>query len=266
MEITTVLQVHSDPTTIIDTVHSILEHVGQNVLLLINGSAWDQLKDIDLLVSKMKGFRHDVPKAPYRNVALGLQMAWETFPQSDWVCYTEYDALFASDRFKYNLAMAEEKKVWMLGNAGRVDECRMPLVESLVGENFQSIYYLLGCCQFFHKDFMKKLDKIDFFNKFLFLTNEFSEGYFPAYSGYDISEHLYPTLCRHFGGNVGVFATWEDAKQEWHGAFEYFPMRRRPELDPEATYPKASILHPLKSFDHPIRKFHRTRRKVWKTT
>lgn len=267
MELSFVVQVHSNPDIIIDTVGSIFEYATQNVLLLINGSAWDDLKDIDLAVSKVKGFRHDVPKAPYRNVALGLQMAYQNWPESDWFCYTEYDALFASDRFKHNLKMAEEKDVWMLGNCGRVDECQIPLVESMIGERFRSVYYLVGCCHFFHRKFMQKLDEIDFFERFLFLTNSFSEGYFPAYTGYDISEHVYPTLCRHFGGNVGVFATWDELKEEWHGAYEYFPMRWQPELDPATElFPNASILHPLKTFDHPVRVFHRERRKVWKNS
>jgi hypothetical protein len=264
MEIATVLQVHHDPVNIIDTVESIFTYSTRNVLLLINGSAWEDLKDIDLQVSKVKGFRHDVPKAPYRNMALSLQMAYENWPKADWFCYTEYDALFASDRFKHNLRMAEERDVWMLGNCGHIDHLEIPLLESLVGEKFKSVYYLLGCCQFFHRNFMEKLNEINFFERFLFLTNSFSDGYFPAYSGYDISEHMYPTLCRHFGGNIGVFATWDEMKKEWHGASEYFPMRWQPELNPDTEmFPNASILHPLKTYDHPVREFHRERRKQW---
>ena len=258
MKIATILNAHSDSKTIIDTCDSILEHVGPNILLLINGSTWEELKDIDLPVCKVRGFNHNVPKSPYRNVALGLKMVQEQYPDADWYCYTEYDALFTSPRFRENLKMAEDRKVWMLGNCGRVDHVEMPLVEALVGEKFKSIYYLLGCCQFFHKDFMSKLVEIDFFDRFLFLTNSFSNGFFPAYDGYDISEHLYPTLCRHFGGNVGVFATWENEK-EWHGAYQYFPMRWRPELD--EIYEDASILHPLKEFSHPTRIYHRNKRK-----
>jgi hypothetical protein len=257
MKIATVLNVHADPKTIIDTCQSIFAHVGQNVLLLVNGSAWETLKDIDLPVCKVHGFNHNKPKSPYRNVALGLKMAQEQWPDADWFCYTEYDVLFASSRFRANLEMAEEKKVWMLGNGGRVDEVSLPLVEAMLGEKFRSVYYLLGCCQFFHKDFIAKLVEIDFFDRFLFLTNEFPDGFFPAYTGYDISEHLYPTLCRHFGGNVGVFATWDD-QEKWHGSYQYFPMRWKPELD--EIYEDASILHPVKEFSHPIRKRQRERR------
>lgn len=258
MEIATILNVHSDPQLIEDTFDSISKFVGEDVLLLISGSSWGDLKNIDLPVYKVQGFRHDVPSSPYRNVALGLKMVHQQWPDADWFCYVEHDVLFASSRFKANLKMAEDKKVWMLGNCGHVDQIEIPLIDAMLKEKIKSVYYLLGCCQFFHKDFMMKLSDINFFDRFLFLTNSFANGFFPAYDGYDISEHLYPTLCRHFGGNIGVFATWE---QGWHGAYRYFPMRWKPELNLEdIDLDKISIAHPLKSYDHPVRKHYRERR------
>jgi len=266
MEIAVLLNGHSDYALIIDTIDSIFTHVSRNVLLVIDGVKWDYFELLSMPVDKLCGFRHGVAKSPYRNVALGLQNVAEQWPKADWYCYVEEDVLFTSDRFKANLKMADDRGVWMLGNDGRVDEAQLAMIESLIGEEFRSVYYLLGCCQFFSGSFMKKLLEIDFFNKFLSLTNGFDRGYFPSYNGYDINEHLYPSLCRQFGGNVGVFATW-DEKQEWHGAYEYFPMRWQPELDPETeNFPNASIMHPLKSYDHPIRKHHRERRKKCNST
>jgi hypothetical protein len=215
-------------------------------------------------VGKVQGFVHGKPKSPYRNVALALQTLTDTYPDADWYLYTEYDALFTSSRFRENLRLADQQGVWMLGNDGHVDDVAMPLVQAMIGEPFKSCYYLLGCCQFFHRDFIARLKELDFFNKFLTMTNGFTDGYFPFYSGYDLSEHMYPTLCRHFGGNVGVFAHYDEAGQ-WHGAYEYFPCRWRPELDPQTeNFPDPSIMHPLKSYDHPIRQHHRTKRQQWK--
>ncbi len=110
---------------------------------------------------------------------------------------------------------------------------------------------------------MSKLQEINFFEKFLTLTSGFGNGFFPFYSGYDLSEHMYPTLCRHFGGNIGVFASYD--KNEWHGRGDIFPMRWRPEIDFETeNFPEASIFHPLKDLNHPIRVHHREKRKEWK--
>lgn len=266
MEVTFVVNVHADPLTIIDSVDSIFTYGSSNILVLANGANWKDLSSLQVNVPKVKGLSHSVPRSPYRNVALGLKLIYEQWPKADWYCYTEYDTLFASERFKHNLKLAEDCGVWMLGTNGRIDDVQIPLVESLIGEKFRSVYYLLGCCLFFHKNLMERLNEISFFDRFLFLTNGFSNGDFPAYNGYDISEHMYPTLCRHFGGKVGVLSTWDEIKGEWHGAYQYFPMRWKPELDPTTeNFVEASILHPLKTVDHPIRKYHRERRREWNT-
>jgi len=266
MEIATVLNAHSDIDLIRDAIDAISFHVTKNIIVVFDGAVWPKFKNEPIQAGKIEGFYHNVPKSPYRNVALGLQTLYDSFPNADWYCYTEADVLFGSDRFKHNLKMAEENGIWMLGNDGHVAKEALVLIQAMLEEPLKSSYYLLGCYMFFHKNFMKKLKEINFFERFLNMTNAFSEGFFPFYGGYDLSEHLYPTLCRHFGGNVGVFAHYDETGK-WHGAHEYFPARWRPELDPETeNFPNASIMHPLKSYDHPIRALHRERRKLWKTS
>jgi hypothetical protein len=266
MQIAAVLNAHSQPNVLRDSLDSILVHVTENILVVVDGAVWQDFKDLPLPASKIQGFYHNARKSPYRNVALGLSTACDTWPEADWYLYCEYDVLFGSDRFKRNLKMAEERGVWMLGNDGHIDSTAMPLVQSLLTEDLRSSYYLLGCCQFFHKNFMVKLKEINFFERFLTMTSGFDGGFMPLYSGYDISEHMYPSLCRHFGGNIGVFATY-DEKGSWHGSFRHYPMRWKPELDPETeNYPEASIMHPVKSFEHPIRVTHRERRLQWKNS
>lgn len=266
MEIACVVSGHDDVRCTLDTVESVQTYVTPNVMLFLEETAWPQFRNASCSVPIVKGFRHRVPKSPYRNVALALSTLVETHPDVDWYCYCEYDVLFGSERFKHNLRMAEEKGVWMLGNDGRIDNAALPLVQAMLDKPIKSSYYLLGCCLFFHRHFMLKLKEIDFFDRFLMMTSGFEEGTFPLYLGWDVSEHLYPTLCRHFGGNVGVFAHY-DEEGTWHGAYRYFPVRWRPELDPETeSFPEASILHPLKSYDHPVRELHRKRREAWKVS
>src|SRR6185369_8496780 len=112
------------------------------------------------------------------------------------------------ERFKRNLEMADERNVWMLGNDGRIYENAVPLVDAMLDKPIKDHYYFLGCCQFFSKKFADELRRINFFERFLHLTNSFDGGYMPSYGGYDVSETMYPSLCRHFGGNVGVFASY----------------------------------------------------------
>lgn len=258
MKIATVLNIHSNPPVVLDTLDSIMRYMTKDVLVVIDGASKD-FQGVKLPAKSVAGFHHGCGKSPYRNVALGLKIIGEMCREVDWYCYIEYDCLVTSDRFKKNLELADQMGIWMLGNDGHVDDIPLPLIAPLVG-GFKSTYYLLGCCQFFNKKFMDKLLEINFFDRFLNLTNAFSEGFVPYYTGYDISEHLYPTLARHFGGHIGVFATYE--RDRWHGSYEVFPIRWRPDLDPETeNFPNASIMHPLKSYDHPIRVFHRERRK-----
>lgn len=260
MKIAAVMGAHANPSLIIDTLDSISAYMTEKIIIVVDGVQGNKLKDVELPKPKLIGFPHGSVRAPYRNVALGLKSLYETYPNEDWYCHCEYDCLWGSDRFRQNLRLADEKGIWMLGNCGRIDHARMPLVESLIGENFRSVYYLLGACQFFSKHFMRKLVEIDFFDRFLNLTNGHSEK-MPQYEGYDISEHMYPTLARHFGGHIGVFSSYESKTKEWHGSYEIFPIRWRPELDSETeNFPDASIMHPLKDYDHPIRVHHRKKR------
>jgi hypothetical protein len=264
MELALAVSAHPErPDLIRDTVDSILCHATDKILVAVDGVGWHRYKHLPLPAAKLETFPYGHPRAPYRNVALTLSTLADTWPAADWYCYCDYDVLFGSDRFKRNLELADRMGVWMLGNDGHIAEEPLPLIASLVGEPLRGSYYLLGCLHFFHRAFMAKLKEINFFERFLSLTSGFDKGYFPFYGGYDLSEHLYPTLCRHFGGNVGVFASW-DREGKWHGAYHHFPLRWKPELDPDTeNFPVASIMHPVKALDHPIRVHHREKRKVW---
>lgn len=265
MEIAVVLNAHGNTDLVLDTLASIKRWVTNKVVVVVDGKAWPTWgKDVDLGVPKIEGFLHGVPSSPYRNYTLGLMTAVRTWPQVDWYCYTEYDVLFGSDAFKMDLEFAKQNNVWCLGNAMRKDRYNLPLLNYIVGGKVKEYYYLLGCCVFHNSVFMKKLNDANFFERFLFFTNEFRNGYFPGYSerrGYDFGEHLYPTLACHYGGLLGGFAEWDSRKSTWTGNYSKFPMRWQPDLDPEReNFADAAILHPIKSLDNPLRKLHKMKR------
>lgn len=259
METALVLNVHSDSKLILDTLSSVLENGIEKIMMIIDGASSDEFKETPFPVPKVIGYPHGVARSPYKNMALGLKLLHEQHPDCEWYCYAEADCLWASSRFKKSLELASQQGIWMMGTNGRIDHVPMPLLESLINEQFRSVYYMLGACLFFHKDFLNKLEEINFFDRFLHMTSDFSPGQFPQYEGYDINEHMYPTLARHFGGNIGVFSTYMDG--EWHGSYKVFPIRWKPELDPETeNFDEASILHPVKDINNPIRIYHREKR------
>ena len=239
MKVATILNAHDYLDLVLDTLDSITTYVGDDILAVVNGKA----KDFKLPVYKLEGYSQGTARAPYRNVALSLMYASDLYPDADWYCYMEWDALFCSNGFKKTLEQAEQQNIWMMGTNGRIDYAEMPLIEELLGEQFRSVYYMLGACLFFHKNYMKKLKEIDFFNKFLILCNGFTENV-PKYQGYDISEHMYPTIARHYGGNIGVFSTYENGT--WHGDYKSFPVRWKPDIE-EVDYEKVNFVHPLKT-------------------
>lgn len=268
MKIATVLNVHGNTELVLDTVDAIRTWVGPDVLLLVDGAAWGWAESLQVQAHKLKGFYHGVPKSPYRNVTLGLYNAIQKWPSYDWICYCEYDVLFASSDFKQDLSKAQHSKVWCLGNDYRSGALKFPFLESMMKMKFPESKYLLGCCIFHQGDFLRTLLKINFFDKFLSWTNAFSGGYFPGYEeqgGYAFEEHLYPTLAHHLGGRVEQFASWNASQCQWRGNYKRYPMRWKPDLDPhQENFPEASIMHPIKSMDHPVRHWQQTKRQACK--
>jgi hypothetical protein len=162
MNIVTILNAHENDACVLDTIDSIRAYVGERIMLLTDGLKWSWAEALEAPVYKLKGFKHGANKAPYRNIALALQNALDLW-DFDWLCYTEYDALFGSDRYRKNLELADQRDVWMLGNDGHVDAQPIPLVESMCGLEVKHSYYLLGCCQFFSRKFLNILLGAGFF-------------------------------------------------------------------------------------------------------
>jgi hypothetical protein len=258
MKIATVLNSHENSNVFHDTLDSILTWISNDVLVLVDGANWDQFSKQELPVYKIEGLRHECANSPYRNVALGLKSAWDIWQDNvDWYCYTEYDCLFGSSEIVRDLFSADKFGIWCVGNDHRVSDIKFPLLEVMLKTQINQSHYLLGCCVFYKNTFIKKLAEIDFFERFLYLTNTFSQGFFPNYNKHDISEHLYPTLAVHFGGKIGQLADWSEKEQKWTGNPKY-PVRFRPDL--EQGWQDACIMHPLKEYDNPVRQYHRKKR------
>lgn len=253
---------HTEVT--LDTIDAIQKYVGNQILLVTDGAFWGWAKKLDAPVHKLEGFHHRCPKSPYRNVTLGLYHALQKWPDADWYCYTEYDCLFTSEAFKEDLKQAESDGVWCLGNDARTGDYKLPLLEYIVKMKFEESKYLLGCCVFYSGTFLRKLLDSDFFDRFLYYTNDFSRGFFPGYEeqgGYDFAEHLYPTLANSMGGKVRGMAYWQESPGIWRGSFRKYPLRWMPDLNPHSEhFPEATIQHPLKEYNHPIRQLERMRR------
>ncbi len=262
MKITAILNTHGVPEITLDTLDSIRHYMTDRVLVVIDGVAWNTYQAINLPAYKLKGFNHNWPKSPYRNIFMGLWAAANQWTDSDWYCYIEYDCLLGSSAFKKDLIEAEQEKVWCLGNDFRDKQTvNLSLLEKIVQGKFEEKVYLLGACIFYHKDFIKMALEKELFQRFLFYTNNFQKGFFPFYDAWDLTEHALPTIVKHYGGKIKQFASYSQDTGQWSGNFRKYPVRFRPELSYEDHhFLQASIMHPIKNVNDPIRKFHRAKR------
>lgn len=258
-----VLNSHENSPVFRDTLDSVVHHWTRDVLVVADAKNWRQFRDFDIGVRKLEGLYHGKPNAPYRNVCLGLMKAWESWGESkQWYCYMEYDCLVGSDAVLSDLEGLNG--MWVVGNDRRAPEGRIDFLDRLQRSRV-GLRYLLGCCVFLSSAFMKALQKDDFFERFMNFTNfnvgeasvSFDRG--KSEMVYDISEYLYPSLCVHYGGNVGELDCWEGSG--WRGGGGRYPMRFRPDLD-EALFESACVLHPIKSPDSSIRSYHRQKRRL----
>lgn len=269
MKIAAILNVHNDTELVLDTIDSIRTWATDNIIIVVDGASWPHWgKDLELPVPKIEGLKHGKPSSPYRNYMLGMMYGCRTYPDADWYVYTEYDALFASSQFKEDLKYANENNVWCVGNDARWDrKYDLGLLETISKKKLTCARYLLGCCHFHKGDFIRQLEQEKFFERLLFYTNPFDNGYFPGFSekkGYDFGEWILPTLAGGMGGQVGQFAEWQQNKNRWGGNYKKYPMRWQPDLEPTENFRDACILHPIKNLDHPIRKYHAENRRKYR--
>lgn len=256
MKVAALVNIHDDSPIMMDTIESLEVNLTKDILVLFDGYAKDQAMQFMPNLRKIVGFEHGPYKSPYRNIALGLKKLYEFFPNHDWFCYCEYDVLFASSLIIQDLEKYND--FWLIGNELQSSPIDMKTMELMLKAKFEDVRSILGCCLFFSKKFMEKLSEIDFFNRFLWYTNGLKEGFFPEFLGYDISEHIYPTLAIHFGGKVKELSHWDNLTSMWRGDFKKYPIRWKPDID--QFFPEATILHPVKNYDDPIRQYFRRRR------
>lgn len=251
MDIVIILVVRENVSTLLDTIEAVNNWVTDKVLVIVDGAAARWGNKIKIPAHKKIGLRHEYHRGPYRNYTLGFSSALEEWPEADWYCKIDYDTLFVSDDFKQDLEV--DSDVWCIGNDYRNMNLTLPFLEKIVGEEISVGSYLLGSCVFCKGDFIRLLGKKDFFNRLLFYTNDFYNGFFPGYEEHSFEEYLYPTLASHYGGKIKELACWKEDFSCWKGNFRRYPMRWQPSLGLHENFPEASIMHPIKESDHPIR-------------
>ena len=263
MKLAVVLHAHENAKLVDDTVLFLKKNATDNIMILADGKSTKWIDESVQRVPYVVGFRNktqDVFRnhSLYRNHILGLIKVYESFPDCDWYCSTEYDTLFCTEDFKKDLLNLSED-VWLAGFNERRTFMSLPYLEHIVGQKIYSQSYFIGCCMFFRREFLKKAK--DLFDRVLIYTNGFDCGFFPNYwnqEGYDFTECLAPTLVKVLGGKTFSFSKWSSKHKVWAGDYERYPIRW-PEPMSLHESKQASIVHPVKSYEDPIREYYRKR-------
>lgn len=277
------LLTHGNVPLTMDTAKAIKLWVGPHLLIVVDKVGWHKFQDKDIYgAKKIEGFYHNFHKSPYRNYALGLKTLYETWPDSDWFCYAEYDVLFTSDLFKKDL---EQKDIWCAGCDIRRFEFEFPLLEQILNEgSIRHSYYFLGCCHFHHRDFISKLYNLGFFERFMGTTSHFMSGHFPGYRRWAFEEELWSTLAVHLGGNLLELTCWKggenreyqkafdphmihkigDGTKLWRGDHKTYIIRNNPDIGEDELYDETSIVHPVKEMNAIRNKQKKIRQEVLK--
>jgi hypothetical protein len=249
VKIAALINAHKPDELLIDTLDSVQTWVTKSVMIIMDG-AWREHWPKDFYVPVVEGFEHNFKWGPYRNVMLGLISCSEANNEADWYLYCEPDVLFSSDGFLTDLSEAEKDGIWCMGFDHRNTNCEIPFLERIFGEKLGRTQYLIGCCVFYKGSYIRRLRDSGFCSKFLLMTNEFKKGFFPDCAKQDIidvSEHLYPTLAKHWGGGVRGLTTWNQMLQVWTGKeHQKYRVRWRPDIQEQEGFIGTSILHPIK--------------------
>lgn len=259
MKLATTILAHHDLPLVKDTIESVKLWMTNDILLVVDKAGWHHFENQDLPCPTIQGFYHNHYRSPYRNFILSLSKLQELYSSADWYICLEYDSLIVSSSFKKDLAELHKKKVWVTGCDIRTYNFSFPLLEKIVDHgNIKESKYVFGCCHFYHSDFILKLKQINFFDRFLEMTDGMKPE-FPGYPRHSFTEELLPTVANHFGGKIYELSCWKEREKSWRGSLLYF-MRFKPEISIEEVPPSASILHPIKSIHHPIRQYYKNQR------
>lgn len=251
MKMAVVVNAHSNPEVIRDTLDSVRAHLsvssGDKLLLMLDGGTHDGLvaqNDFDCEV--LRGFKHMCGNSPYRNVCLGLRSLYDGCPDADWYLYMEQDCLITSGVFKDDLQKAGTDVgcfgFWVHQTTrGFSHKEGVPILEGLWGGRM-NYWWMLGCYFFIRRDILDALKnrKNDFLGRLLVATDGFGRtlpGIDPCHC---VEETLIPSVVASLGKRVCSLAALDKT------AKRYKVVNRPDFLLMDLDLSAISLVHPTK--------------------
>lgn len=261
MEIATLINAHTNPEMLRDTIDAVRLWVTRKILVVIDQANWSEFENFqhpDVIITC--GYYHKCRKSPYKNFALGMNKLYETWPDVDWYNYIEFDVLYLNSEFKVDLeALQNEDNVALAGfqHYKKRNSKDHWLTEEILGGDVEC-HKMLGAVQFWSNGCMSRLCNLDFFNQVIERTSHLTGHDFPDFHDYAVEEIIFPSAASKFGEIRNIHSTISSQNR--------YLVRFTPEIKPDEVLPSNSILHPIKFYDNPIHKHYRNSRKLFLET
>ena len=258
MKIASVLNVHTNPELVKDTIDAQRAWLTDRTLLVVDGASWDKFKSFehrDVVV--VRGVNHAARKSPYKNMGIGLLDAYRRWPDSDWFCYSEYDTLFVSDKIKEDLDKASKTTASFLGfnprhKLGSQDHW---LVQNLLSRRYGQpmCWKSIGCLMFYSGFCIQHFVESDFISRMLDKTSAYQGEHFPHFTDYAVEEILFPSAASLFG-DIKSITSFESPKSRYVIKFGH-------DVDFSDVSDATSVIHPAKNPRSQVRRHFRRARK-----
>jgi len=252
MRFACLLMTHLDTELTRDTLESIQCYMTSNNLILVDGKFWPHFARVNFGCPTMKGLDHGHTCSPYKNQILGLQRLRKLHPDADWYAYVENDVLFATDQYKEDLELADKKGAWSAGFEVREYYQPWPLLSNRLGIRVLYHRIMIGCCQFYRREFLERLEAMDFYDRFMAICATYDAS-FPDYTHVAVEEGLLPSMCKYFGRATFQMGHWDAGHNQ-----DRYAVRFRPLWEPGEMTRNFSIIHPIKR----VEKIRERQRKV----
>lgn len=238
------VQVHTHGFTdiTIDTLNRVKTHLTDKTIIVSDQAGWQDIHKIKG-VEKVCGVYHKCIHGPYRNQIIGLSRLYRKYPECEWYGNVEWDVAINDSRLLIDLEKA--KGCWTAGFDLRQYDTPWPVLSSKIGREIKTTRYYIGCCLFFHHDFIKICEEEGFFAKILHTSRVYGP-HWPDYRDWSVDEALLPSIAQSYDKPGYEFGCWDEDRNR-----DVYAVRYRPEWKelPENW----SVVHPLK--DMKLRNF-----------
>ncbi len=233
------VQVHTHGNALVtaDTLNRVKKHLTDNTIIICDRVGYKEINSIKN-ETKVYGVYHNHPTGPYRNQIIGLDHLYRKYPNCLWYGNIEWDTAVNNDQILKDLGGAEEIGAWTAGFDMREYDADWRVLSSKIKRTVDKTRYYIGCCLFFHRDFIKICLEENFFVEILRAAKVYGP-YWPDYHEWSVDEAILPSIARSYGKPGFEFGSWKEDRNR-----DKYAVRFKPDWD--ALPDGWCAAHPLK--------------------